>query len=156
MLQKSPSSKDWPDKRRSVYRPDPDPPIVVWGMLALARFETHLCWTPSLDGCAGFVRMSVANRQLEGFERIAFQAAVVRNVSSVGSQADQFPFRPLRAQPWAGDSSQHRRGWPSKLHELKQIESLKATGGTRYFRFTAGELRAAVDPGWRPSPRVPG
>jgi hypothetical protein len=27
-------------------------------MPVLAQFETHLCWVPSLDGCAGFVPIS--------------------------------------------------------------------------------------------------
>lgn len=45
-----------------------DPPIVVWRMRVLAWFETYLYWAPSLDGCTGFVRMSLANRHLERFE----------------------------------------------------------------------------------------
>jgi hypothetical protein len=45
----------------------------------------------------------------------------------------------------------HRVGAPSdssrdKLHDLKQIEFLDATDRTKYFRVTAGELRAASDP----------
>ena len=42
-------------------------------MLVLARFKTHLCRAPSLDGCAGFVRMSLANMKLEGSSALLFR-----------------------------------------------------------------------------------
>ena len=38
----------------------------------LPWFEYHLCWAPRLDGSAGFVRMSLVQKQLEWFERTAF------------------------------------------------------------------------------------
>jgi hypothetical protein len=44
-------------------------------MLVLARFETHLCWAPSLEGCAGLVRMSLANT---GWLSIRIKAQSIR------------------------------------------------------------------------------
>jgi hypothetical protein len=59
-------------KRVDFTVPTPILRLSTEAMLVLARFETHLCWAPSLDGCAGFVRMSLANRHLERFEWTAF------------------------------------------------------------------------------------
>jgi hypothetical protein len=73
-------------KRRSLYRPDSRSSDYRLEDLGLARFETHLCWAPSLDAWAGFVRMPFGNNQLERFERAGFHAAKVRNVSRLGSQ----------------------------------------------------------------------
>ncbi|HEX7569389.1 MAG TPA: hypothetical protein VF492_02685, partial [Verrucomicrobiae bacterium] len=57
---------------------------------------THLCWAPSLDGCAGFVRMSLLQKQLEWFEHGAFCAAAVRH-ESFRHQSEQTGSPVLRA-----------------------------------------------------------
>jgi hypothetical protein len=49
-------------------------------------FEKDLAWVPSLDGLVSFACMTLIQEQLERFERTAFQAAKVRNVSNVGRQ----------------------------------------------------------------------
>jgi hypothetical protein len=53
----------------------------------LGEFETCPRWARSLDGRASFARKPLARRQLEWFERTAFQAAKVRNVSRLGSHS---------------------------------------------------------------------
>jgi hypothetical protein len=52
-------------------------------------FEHDLGWAPRLDGRTNVVRMPLASKQLKWFERTAFQATKVRNVSNVGSQNNQ-------------------------------------------------------------------
>jgi len=60
------------------------------------KFEMRAVWAPSLDENAGFCRRLLTRKKLNRFERAAFQAAKVRNVSMPGSQT--FP-RPEQRPP---------------------------------------------------------
>ena len=64
----------------------------------LGEFETCPDWAPSLDGRATFARMPLIRKQLQRFERAAFHAANVRNVSRLGSQLfERLPLGPTVA-----------------------------------------------------------
>jgi hypothetical protein len=49
-------------------------------------FEIHPLWEPSLDRGPISTLMFLSTKKLTRFERTAFSAAKVRNVSGVGSQ----------------------------------------------------------------------
>jgi len=74
-----------PGKRRSVYLADSKSWIVRLQDVS-AWFEMNPGRAPSLDGGAGSARILLVQKQSERFERTAFQAAKVRNVSRLGTR----------------------------------------------------------------------